>query len=419
MAQILSALDRMTPLLLFIGVVLGLYIRKLTPEERVQLVHKTLETIKRAGGAGRRFVTSTPGGDEFYTALRGRTRWPLVTATILFLYVALYVLMFVRGSSLEGEELLLHWGGSVGPRTTNGEWWRLVTAMFIHWGFLHLIADAAGISQIGRLTERLVGSTTFAFVFVAAGLIGGLRELSAHPVAVNAGASAGVFGIYGLLLATGGWGWVKRSPLTIPVSILKRMAPGVAIFLLYHLVAEGLTPSMAWGLVVGLASGGVLAFGIDVDKPPMRRLYPSMAATLAIIVLFAAPLRGMADVTRELGGVIALEERTAAAYDAEVVRFRKGWTKADNLAAMAEAIAADVRATRASLSTITNVPPAHQPLVKNALQFLRLREESWTLRVEGLRNGSLKTLQRADRAESEAKMVFGEVEKLKSGKVEK
>jgi len=410
----------MTPLLLFLAVVSGLYIRKLTPEERIQHYQKALEMIQRAGGAGRRLMTNTAdGGDEFYTALRERTRWPLVTATILFLYVALYVLMFVRGSSLEGEELLLHWGGSVGPRTTNGEWWRLVTAMFIHWGFLHLIADAAGISQIGRLTERLVGSTTFAFVFVAAGLIGGLRELSAHPVAVNAGASGGVFGIYGLLLATGAWGWVKRSPLTIPVGVLKRMAPGAAIFLLYHLVAEGVTASMAWGLVVGLVCGGVLAFGIEVDKPPVRRLYPSMAATLAIIVLFAAPLRGMADVTRELRGVITLEERTATSYDAEVVRFRKGWTKAEQLADMAEAIASDVRATRASLSTITNVPPAHQPVVKSALEFLRLREESWTLRVEGLRNGSLKTLQRADRAESQAKMLFTEVEKLKSGEVEK
>jgi hypothetical protein len=53
------------------------------------------------------------------------------------------------------------------------------------------------------------------------------------------------------------------------------------------------------------------------------------------------------------------------------------------------------------------------------LEFLRLREESWTLRVEGLRNGRLQMLQRADRAESEAKMLFVEVEKLKSGEVEK
>ena len=95
--------------------------------------------------------------------------------------------------------------------------------MFVHWGLLHLIADVAGFAQIGRLTERLVGPTTFAFVFVAAGLVSGLRELSVHPVAVNAGASGGVFGVYGLLIATCAWGWVRRSPLTIPVAVLKRI----------------------------------------------------------------------------------------------------------------------------------------------------------------------------------------------------
>jgi membrane associated rhomboid family serine protease len=420
MAQILSPCERMLPMLLFIAVVLGLFIRKLTPAERIQLVHKTLETTQVAGASARRFVTSTPEGcDDFYAALRTRTRWTLVTPALLIAYVTLYVLMYVRGSGLEGDQLLLQWGGSIGPRTTNGEWWRLVTAMFIHWGLIHLIADVAALAQIGPLTERLVGSTTLAFVFIAAGLISGLRELSVHPVAVTAGASGGVFGAYGLLLATCAWGWVRRSPLTIPLAVLKRISPGAVIFLIYHLSAEGLTESMTWGLVVGIACGGVLGFGIDVHKPPVRRLYPSMAATFALIVLFAVPLRGMADVSRELAGVIALETRTAAAYDAEVVRFRKGWETAERLADMAEAIASDVRATRASLSTLTNVPLEHRPVVNDALEFLRLREESWTLRVDGLRSGRLQTLQRAERVESSAKTLFGEVEKLRSGKVEK
>ena len=400
-------------MLLFVAVVLGLFVRKLTPEERIQLVHKSLELTQSGIAASRRFATSTPDGcDEFYTALRARTRWSLVTPALLTAYVTIYFLMFVRGSALEGDQLLLHWGGSIGPRTTNGEWWRLLTAMFVHWGLLHLIADVAGLAQIGRLTERLVGPTTFAFVFVAAGLVSGLRELSVHPVAVNAGASAGVFGVYGLLIATCAWGWVRRSPLTIPVAVLKRIAPSAVAFFAYHLVAEGLTESMTWGLVVGLACGGILAFGIDAHKPPIRRLCPSMAATLAILVVFAAPLRGMADVSRELASVIALETRTAAAYDAEVVRFRKGWQTAEKLADMAEAIASDVRTTRASLSTLTHVPPEHQPVVNDALEFLRLREESWTLRVEGLRAGRLQTLQRAERVESAAKSLFAEVEKL-------
>jgi membrane associated rhomboid family serine protease len=407
-------------MLLFVAVVLGLFIRKLTPEERIQLVHKMLALTRSAIALARRFATSTPVGcEDFDAALRERTRRTVVTLALLIAWVTLYVVMLLRGSGLDGEQLLLHWGGSVGPRTTNGEWWRLLTAMFVHWGLLHLIADVVGLAQVGRLTERLVGPTTFAFVFVAAGLISGLRELSVHPVAVSVSASGGVFGVYGLLIATCAWGWVQRSPLTIPVATLKRLCPAAVVFLIYHLAAEGFTASMTWGTIVGLACGAILAFGIDEHKPPVRWLCTSMAATLAIIVVFAAPLRGMADVTREMGAVIELERRTTAAYDAEVVQFRRGRQSAEALADIAAGIESDVRATRASLSAIMNVPPEQQSIVRDALEYLRLREESWHLRVEGLRKGRLQTLQRADRYESDAKRLFDEVEKFKSGKVEK
>jgi hypothetical protein len=89
------------------------------------------------------------------------------------------------------------------------------------------------------------------------------------------------------------------------------------------------------------------------------------------------------------------------------------------LADIAAGIESEVRATRVSLSAITNVPSEQQPIVKDALEYLRLREESWHLRVEGLRKGRLPTLQRADRVESDAKRLFDEVEQFKSGNVEK
>jgi hypothetical protein len=204
------------------------------------------------------------------------------------------------------------------------------------------------------------------------------------------------------------------------MAVLKRVWPGGALFLVYNVAADGfLNQSMTWGLAVGLGGGGLLAFGLSAHKPPVPRLCMSMAATLAIIVIFAAPLRGMADVTREMARVIELETRTAAVYDAEVVQFRRGRHTAEKLADIANAIAADVRAAQESLSALANVPPEHQPMVDDAMAFLRLREESWRLRVEGLRAGRMQTLQRAERVESTAKTLLEKVEKLKSGKVEK
>jgi hypothetical protein len=117
--------------------------------------------------------------------------------------------------------------------------------------------------------------------------------------------------------------------------------------------------------------------------------------------------------------VIALEKRTASAYETEVERFKKGRLTADALARVADGIASEVSATRVSVSALTGVPKEHQPLVVNASEYLRLREESWRLRVEGLRAGRLQTLQRAGIQESEALRAFEKVEKLKSGEVEK
>jgi rhomboid protease GluP len=402
-------------MLVFLAVVLGLFLRKLTAEERIQLLHQIVDLTRTGIALVRRYATSTPPDcEDFYAALRERTRWTWVTPALLATYVTIYVGMS-WGDGAINDQLLLQWGGNLGPRTTNGEWWRLATALFLHWGLLHLIADVAGLVQIGRLVERLVGPIAVGCVFVAAGLIAGLRELSVHPVTVSAGAAGGIYGVYGLLLATCLWGWGQRSPLTIPMAVFKRIWPGAVVFLLYNLLADGLfNASMTWGLAVGLAAGGVLAFGISAHKPPVPRLCMSMAATLAIVVIFAAPLRGMADVTREMAQVIDLEHRTAAAYDAEVVKFRRGRETAEKLADLADAILLEVREAQSSLSALTNVPVEHQPMVDDALAYLRLREESWRLRVEGLRAGRMKTLQQAERVESTAKTLFEKVEELKS-----
>ena len=408
----------MLPMLLFLTVVAVLVFRKLTAEERIQLVHKTTDLARTGVAALRRQATGIPAGcEEFYAALHVRTKWPLVTPAILVAYVMVYTFMMWDGRPVT-DEFLIEWGGSIGPRTTNGEWWRLATAPLLHWGLFHLIASVAGLMQIGRLMERLVGSAAFAVVFIAAGLISGLQELSEHPVIVTAGPSGAIFGVYGLLLATCVWGWVRRSPLTIPNAVLKRIVPGAVLFLAYTLPTEGVaTESMTWGLLVGLAGGGMLAFRISAHKPTVRRLCTSLAATLALVVLFAAPLRGMADVSREVARVIELEARTATAYDAEVARFRLGRQSPESLANTADAIASDIHAAYASLSSLRNIPAENQPVVDDALAYLQLREQSWRLRVEGLRTRRMPTLQRADRVEHEAKARFAEVEKLKSGKV--
>ena len=152
----------MLPMIVFVAVVCGLVLRRLSQEERIQLFHRIIELARQGATTARDALTRTPPGcDEFYAALRARTRWTLITPAIIAGFVAVHVLMRWNASGDVDDQLLLEWGASVGPLTTNAEWSRLASAMFIHRGWLHLIADTAGLLMAGALIERVVGRAAF------------------------------------------------------------------------------------------------------------------------------------------------------------------------------------------------------------------------------------------------------------------
>ena len=277
-------------MLVFVLVVLGLALRGMSPEERLRFGGTILAGLRFIANA---IVKPPAGGESFYAALKARTRWPLVTPAIITTYVVLFVLMVVGSGDLGDPKTLVHWGGNIGTRTTNHEWWRLGTAMFVHVGVIHLIAEIAGLVQVGLLVERLVGRLAFAVVYGAAGILAGVWNLTLHPVSVHAGAAGAIFGVYGLLLASLTLGLLQRSALTVPLNVLKGLWPGVALFVLYNMITEGFfSDAMKAGLLVGFNGGMLIAVRVISDKPPTRRVCAVLAATVAIVVVLAAPLRG-------------------------------------------------------------------------------------------------------------------------------
>jgi hypothetical protein len=279
--------------------------------------------------------------------------------------------------------------------------------MFVHRGWLHLLAETAGLVMAGALIERVTGRAAFVVVFFASGLLGGLWQLAASPVSINTGVASAIFGLYGLLGATMIWGYAQRSPLTIPVAALKRLWPGAILFLVYHFSTEGLvSESMQAGLTVGLIGGLILAARVSMATPPIGRVCAASVASLAILFTFAVPLHGIADVPAALARVVSVEERTAARYDADIKRFRTGRMTAEQLAAVAEEIGSEVSQMRTTIAALRNIPAEQAPLLQAASRFLELREDSWRLRVEALRQGRMQTLQKASVREFEALRAF-------------
>src|SRR6267143_4009679 len=99
-----------------------------------------------------------------------------------------------------GGETTYRLGASFGPAIFYGhEWWRLVTAMFLHGGLIHIGFNMMALMQFGPALEELYGSARYLFLYVVTGAFGFL--VSAFTGHYSLGASGGLLGLVGAMLA--------------------------------------------------------------------------------------------------------------------------------------------------------------------------------------------------------------------------
>ena len=126
-----------------------------------------------------------------------------VTLALLACNSVVFCISLVYGAGLwhTSNGVQLAWGANFGPATQDGQWWRLGTAMFLHFGILHLALNMWALWDVGRLVERLYGRTRFAMLYLGCGVAGNLLSLVVQGNhAVSGGASGAIFGLYGAML---------------------------------------------------------------------------------------------------------------------------------------------------------------------------------------------------------------------------
>src|ERR1022692_2047168 len=138
---------------------------------------------------------------------RQRPSWAMAPATYLLVGIncAVFLAMVARGVSAGSPtvEQLMQWGANnAGNVLLGGEWWRTVTAMFVHVGILHLATNMWCLWNLGLLAEPLMGSLGVIAVYVLTGAAGNLLSTGVnwwqyrdiHVFPAGAGASGAVFG---------------------------------------------------------------------------------------------------------------------------------------------------------------------------------------------------------------------------------
>jgi rhomboid protease GluP len=219
-----------------------------------------------------------------------------VTTTLLVVNILLFGVSVVatlqagqgRGLSLlwgvDGETLY-RLGALWTPAIVHGEPYRLVTAMFLHGGLIHIGFNMMVLMDIGPVVEEVYGSARFLFLYTATGIIGyvlsAFTPFRSHLV-LGVGASGAILGLIGLMIAI----TTRRGGASMQ-ALRSRLVSWVVSIFVFGFLMRGIDN---WAHFGGLAAGFLLG-KIFADREPMNPGEVKLAQTLgwvAALVLVAS-----------------------------------------------------------------------------------------------------------------------------------
>ncbi len=194
--------------------------------------------------------------------VRSESTSMVVTQVIFGINVAVFLGMLFAGVSIldnpSGQDLV-HWGANYGPYTVSGQWWRLLTCVFVHGSFIHIAFNMWCLWSLGSLAESLYGHWTFGAVYFIAGIAGSVVSIAWHPNVLSVGASGAIFGIAGALLSSFYLGEFSMPRIAV-MGTLRSVALFVGINLYLGAVSSTTdNGAHVGGLVAGLILGALIA----------------------------------------------------------------------------------------------------------------------------------------------------------------
>jgi rhomboid protease GluP len=414
-------------------------------------------------------MTTDPGASHlespFRRLLLERTPRVIVTPALIVANVLIYAATAGASGQVDPRpDVLVGWGALFGPGVANGEWWRLVSAMFLHAGILHIALNCLFLRQIGNMVERLLGSFAFLTIYLLTGVTGAIASLIWHPSSIGVGASGALLGVTGALLAvvlsSGGQmrELLDNRPISVGLgrpdvdptprasqalgegmlTVMRDLRAALFMFLVYN-VAFAWIPGIdlaahAGGFTGGLLFGWLVARDAIVRCPPLVRLALPVLLTIALAALQVGRMHAHADVLAESLTFDATDARHLAQFDAVRNAVAAGRMRPDEAAAVVERnVFPDVQATRyrgetlrrAALDNLTRAATLdrygrardwqHLAQFRSELAqaeawaaFLHARQESWELRVRSLRQNDVALADQAKQLDQAATIALME-----------
>jgi membrane associated rhomboid family serine protease len=249
--------------------------------------HPNRETGVHCSNCGRPIcpdcMTSTPVGMRCPECARQRTRVrtmrsaarsgePVLTYALIAINVVAFIGELAGGASAGGGSLgtsrLFADGALRASDVANGDYWRLITAGFLHASVFHIFFNMFALWILGQMLEPAIGSVRFGLIYFVSLLAGSFGALVVTPDALTVGASGAIFGLMGAAVV------VLRNRGINP------MESGLGLWIGLNLLLTFTLSNISIGGHIGGLIGGTLAALVLFEGPDVLRLSPQVANVL-------------------------------------------------------------------------------------------------------------------------------------------
>jgi membrane associated rhomboid family serine protease len=285
--------------------------------------------------------------------------------TLVFAFIAWQQQSFSLNTAAD-VVAILHAGANFNPLVMDGEYWRLVSNMFLHFGFIHLAVNMYGLWQLGELLEPGIGSGRYAILYFICGLSAGIASLFFNVLVISAGASGAIFGLYGFLLGAQIISFYKDKQR------LKQVLMSFGIFVAINaLIARGVSVDMA-GHVGGAVAGFIIAF--CHFKLRILKTHKELAIALVVVTLFVfAVPKIQLEYYNAFRRLVDLERRSEEVLNSNA----ENGLRRDSLVR----IGAQWKGLQANLKNMNNVPSALESDVATLTQFSARRATKFSYHI--------------------------------------
>ena len=212
------------------------------------------------------------------------------TVALVVINAVVFVFMVLKRTPVfkPTAEQIIHFGGNSGLLSLGtSQWWRMLTAIFVHIGLWHLLINEWCLWDLGFMAEHLYGPRTFLAVYILSGLTGSFVSIAYNPSVVSAGASGAIFGIAGALINTLHFGHIPAPPKALRASLVSLLV-FAGFNLIYGLLKVGIdNGAHVGGFVAGLILGAILSRDFGTAPDQHRHVHRWAIPLIAVILVVA------------------------------------------------------------------------------------------------------------------------------------